>query len=248
MYPGYEIGNTHMSRSDRLIRLMQALRRLPSPVTANRLAFEMEISERSIYRDIQSLRASGAIIDGEAGYGYTLNEDPFLPPMQFDGEEVEALAFGLKSVIEIGDDKLRFAAENAFAKLEACLPNAMRSRLRHSVTGVRSRGKKLVSGIAVSHLRDAIWEEQVATIDYLDLKERKSQRKIWPLTIYYFDSAQVVIAWCCLREDFRMFRLDRIQSINFLDEYFRPKRVGLLREHFEQQEANGYHARSEKQE
>jgi len=224
-----------MSRSDRLIRLMQTLRRLPSPTTAKRLAGEMEISERSIYRDIQSLRSSGAIIDGEAGYGYTLSEDPFLPPMQFEADEVEALALGLKSVMDIGDEKLQFAAENAIAKLEASLPAKMRPRLRHPVMGSRSFGRRARYGIDLAKLRDAVWEEQVIFMNYTDQKDQKSQRNVWPLAILVLDSAQVLIAWCCMREDYRMFRLDRIEQIKFLEDSFRPKRVGLLREYFEQQ-------------
>ena len=222
-----------MSRSDRLIRLMQVMRRLPSPVTASRLATEMEISERSIYRDIQSLRVSGAVIDGEAGFGYTLTEDPSLPPMRFDADEVEALALGLNTVAKLGNSEFTYAAQNALVKLEASLTSNMRLRLRHATVGTYFPQRTPASGADFSKLRDAIWNEQVVYLDYTDLKDQRSQRKIWPLSIYFFDKVQAIIAWCCLREDFRMFRLDKIQEIDFLDESFRPKRVGLLREYFD---------------
>ncbi len=222
-----------MSRPDRLIRLLQTLRRLPSPVTASRLANEMEISERSIYRDIQSLRASGAIIDGAAGFGYTLTEDPSLPPMRFEADEVEVLALGLNTVAKLGNPDLTYAAQNALAKLEASLSEEMRVRLRHATVGTYILQQTPISGENFTLLREAVWDEQVVHLDYLDLKEQPSQRKIWPLAIYFFDKVHAIIAWCCLREDFRMFRLDRVQSIEVLDESFRPKRVGLLREYFE---------------
>ncbi|MBL4600611.1 MAG: YafY family transcriptional regulator [Rhizobiaceae bacterium] len=225
-----------MSRSDRLIRLMQVMRRLPSPVTASRLAVEMEISERSIYRDIQSLRASGAIIDGEAGYGYTFGEDPHLPPMQFDGDEVDALALGLISVMNLGDSDLRFAAENALAKLEAILPEAMRPRLRFPAAATRSFQKKLVSGLDLSKIRNSVWNEKALHFHYVTLAGKPSERKVWPLAIVFLDTVQVLVAWCCLRDDFRTFRLDRIKKLEFLDESFRPKRVGLLRDYFGRKE------------
>lgn len=231
-----------MSRSDRLIRLMQVMRRLPSPVTARRLAVEMEISERSIYRDIQSLRNSGAIIDGEAGYGYTLGEDPFLPPMQFDGDEVDALTLGLISVMEIGDEDLQFAAENAFAKLEAILPEALRPRMRFPATAAKSFRRKLASNIDLTAMRQSIWEERAMFFHYVTAEGKPSERKVWPLAIVFLDTVQVLVGWCCLREDFRTFRLDRIKKLDFLDESFRPKRVGLLRDYFQQEKDKGYHS------
>lgn len=225
-----------MSRSDRLIRLMQAMRRLPSPVTASRLAGEMEVSERSIYRDIQTLRTTGAIIDGEAGFGYTLTEDPSLPPMQFEADEVEALALGLKTVAKLGNSEFTFAAQNALVKLEASLSENMRLRLRHATVGSYLFKRVPAPRVDITKLREAIWEEQAVFLNYQNQKEEHSERKIWPLSIYFFDQVQVVISWCCLRQDFRMFRLDRVQTIEFLEESFRPKRVGLLREYFEQQQ------------
>lgn len=224
-----------VSRSDRLIRLMQALRRLPSPVTASRLATEMEVSERSIYRDIHSLRSTGAIIDGESGFGYTLTEDPSLPPMHFEADEVDALALGLHTVSKLGNSEFTCSAQNALVKLEASLPENMRQRLRHATVGSHILRNTPSTDVDIPRLRDAIWNEQAVQLEYLDLNEQTSTRKVWPLTIYFFNNVQALIAWCCLREDFRMFRLDRIRSIGFLQDYFRPKRVGLLREYFQRE-------------
>jgi len=119
-------------------------------------------------------------------------------------------------------------------KLEASLSEDMRMRLRHATVGTHSFKFRSAptSNVDMAPLREAIWDEQAVYVFYKDLKEQDTQRKIWPLSIYFFDKAEVIIAWCCMREDFRMFRLDRIQSIKFLQESFRPKRVGLLREFF----------------
>ena len=118
-----------MSRTDRLFRLMQALRNLPLPATAGALAQETGVSQRTIYRDIDSLRALGAVIDGEAGFGFTLIEDATLPPLGFVPEEIEALVVGLREVMEVGDPSLAEAAQSALSKLRARLPQGQAHRL-----------------------------------------------------------------------------------------------------------------------
>ena len=122
-----------MSRSDRLFRLLTALRSLPQPVTAARLADETEVSERTLYRDIDTLRAGGAVIDGAAGFGYTLTEDPALPPQMFTRLEVEALVLGLAEVRLAGDPALARAAEVALAKITATLPERVQRQAIHAV-------------------------------------------------------------------------------------------------------------------
>jgi predicted DNA-binding transcriptional regulator YafY len=124
-----------MSRTHRLFQLMQALRNHSPPVTAAVLAMETDVSERTLYRDIDALRGLGAVIDGTAGYGYALTEDPSLPPMMFNDEEIEALVLGLRDVQAIGDPALAKAAGNALAKLQARLPSTQAHRLKHAVLG-----------------------------------------------------------------------------------------------------------------
>ena len=122
-----------MSRPDRLFRLLDVLRTLPQPVTAARLAAETEVSERTLYRDIDTLRAGGALIDGAAGFGYTLTEDPALPPQMFTRLELEALVLGLAEVRLAGDPALARAATAAQAKIIATLPERVQRQAIHTV-------------------------------------------------------------------------------------------------------------------
>lgn len=219
-----------MSRTARLFQLMQALRRLTAPVTAERLADETHVSVRSIYRDIETLRGLGAIIDGTAGYGYVLTEDAALPPMMFDNEEIEALVLGLREVQAIADPVLAQAAENALRKLQARLPNKQSHRLKHAVLSAKRFRDIPKPKIDVAVLRKAAWDEMTVQIAYVDEKGRRSVRSVDPLGIVYLDQTHCLISWCHLRQDMRVFRLDRIQSLEVTNLSFRPRRVPLLKQ------------------
>ncbi len=219
-----------MSRSERLLQLMQLLRTLPAPVLARDLAAELGVSRRSIYRDIGSLRAQGAVIDGEAGYGFTIVEDPALPPMMFSPDEMEALILGLREVDEIGDPVLASAARNALSKLRACLPDRIRQQMEHSFLHAKRFAPRPVITIDMPALRQAMRDEIAVDITYTDKFNAPSQRRILPLSIIYMESALVLTAWCKSRQDFRAFRIDRISQCTKSDESFRPRRVPLMRE------------------
>jgi len=230
-----------MRRADRLLELLQALRRLTPPVTAARLARSMEVSVRTIYRDIDALRRLGVGIDGEAGFGYLLTDDHALPPLKFNAAEVEALALGLRKVMAIGDEDLRLAAENAMSKLKPVLPETARSELEsgillaHSYTRAGRLAELAASGqvarsVDPAMIRQAAREERKLKIGYRDEQGRETERIIWPLAIAYLDTADLVVAWCELRADFRTFRLDRLLSADITDDSFRPNRVPLLRQ------------------
>ena len=122
-----------MSKSDRLLELMQLIRTLPAPVTAAELARELSTSQRTIYRYIENLRAAGAVIDGEAGFGFTVVEDPAMPPMMFNPDEIEALVLGLREVQQIGDPVLANAAKNVLSKVNASLPARIQTQLQNAV-------------------------------------------------------------------------------------------------------------------
>jgi predicted DNA-binding transcriptional regulator YafY len=218
-----------MPRSDRLFRLLQALRRLPAPVTAQRLAEETGVSLRTLYRDIGALRAGGALIDGEAGLGYTLTEDPALPPQMFTRLEVEALVMGLSEVTQIGDPALARAAEDALAKITASLPERVQRQAAHATQLVHHYHPGPATSPFIPVLREAAWEERAVDITYADRDDANSRRRIWPLAIVRLDHALMCLAWCCLRQDFRQFRTDRIAAAEPADEHFRPRRVPLLR-------------------
>ncbi len=226
-----------MSRSARLIQIMQYLRSRRPPVQASAITEEMQVSVRSIYRDIDSLRSAGARIDGEAGFGYTLVEDPALPPMMFSQDEMEALVLGLREVIEVADPVLADAANNALSKLQAVLPERLRDRLEHSVLYAKRFHVRPEIRIDVSALRLATREERAIDIRYCDAVNAATERRVQPLAIIFMDQTLMLIAWCQMRNDFRAFRLDRIEAMILSDESFRPKRAGLLREYFALQAA-----------
>ena len=219
-----------MSRANRLIQLLHEIRLHPPPVTAGQLAGALEVSERTIYRDIDALRAAGARIDGEAGFGYTLTEDPSLPPQMFSHAEIEALVLGLREVREVADPPLAAAAQSALAKLRATLPDRLKSHLENSVLYAKRLRPRPDLIIDPAVIRKAAWTEMALDIRYEDVNEQITQRRVYPLSIVYFDHTLVLMAWCCLRQSDRVFRLDRILELTETDESFRPHRVSLLRD------------------
>ena len=218
-----------MSRSDRLFRLLDAMRRLPAPVTAARLADETGVSERTLYRDIDSLRAGGALIDGAAGLGYTLTEDPALPPQMFTRLEVEALVLGLAEVKAMADPTLARAAEMAMAKITATLPERVQRQAMHAVAQVYRFDKRPSLPVDMNLLRQAAWDEVALDLGYRDSGGIVTERRIYPLSVVYLDRALMVIAWCCLRQDYRRFVVDRMTALSATTESFRPRRVPMLR-------------------
>lgn len=226
-----------MSRSDRLFRLLQAMRVMPAPITAARLAEETGVSLRSLYRDIDSLRAAGARIEGERGYGYRLVEDYALPPQTFDRTEIEAIALGLAEVRHMGDRALADAATSVLAKVAASLPDDREQQLFHAISRVYRPEARFEPAANMDALRDACWREEALEIDYVDKGGGVSQRTIYPLAIVYAERALLVLAWCCLRQDFRMFAPDRITGMARSGASFRPRRAALLRDYLGRLEA-----------
>jgi predicted DNA-binding transcriptional regulator YafY len=223
-----------MSKSDRLFRLLHLLRTLPPPVTAARLAAEAGVSERTLYRDIDTLRAGGALIDGAPGFGYTLTEDPALPPQMFSRLEVEALVLGLAEVRQTGDAALGEAAEAALAKIVATLPERVQRQALHAVLQVYKWNRPPDPPAHIQLIREACWEERALDIHYADAEGYETERRIWPLSVVFLDHAQMVLAWCCLRQDLRRFLIQRIVKVEATDESFRPRRVPLLRDFLRQ--------------
>ncbi len=219
-----------MARPDRLLRLLDAFRRLPKPVTAARLALETEVSERTLYRDIETLRAGGALIDGAAGYGYTLTEDPALPPQMFSQLEVEALVLGLAEVRQAGDPALARAAETALSKITASLPERVQRQAVHAVQRTYRFERRPAAPANLADIRQACWDEMAVDIAYRDKNGQLTQRQILPLSVVFLDRTLMVLGWCCLRQDFRRFHLHQIEAFQVTLTSFRPRRVPLLRE------------------
>lgn len=221
-----------MSRTDRLMRLMDAMRRLPSPVTAARLAIETGVSRRQLYRDIATLRAGGALIDGEAGLGYTLTEDPALPPQSFSRLEIEALRLAVDALGRIGDPDLIGAARDALARIIATLPERQSRQALHAIMRSFAIGpERDPPCVDLAAIRAACWDEIALEIDYRDLKGASTRRVIWPLGLSYTEHNLMLLAHCRLRMDFRIFHVNRIQALRDTGDSFRPHRVGLMREY-----------------
>lgn len=218
-----------MPRTDRLFRLLDALRRLEPPVTAAHLSAETGVSVRSVYRDIETLRAGGAEIGGERGVGYTLVEDGMLRPQTFSRIEIEALTLGMAEVQGMGDPALVAAAQAVLGKVASTLPSLGQQHLLHAVSGVHRFQERYASLPDMAMVRACCWREEALSIGYLDRDGVASERTVWPLAIVYLDRMLVVLARCCLREDFRMFRADRIQWVQATGASFRPRRAALLR-------------------
>ncbi|EPX56384.1 Transcriptional regulator, DeoR family [Cystobacter fuscus DSM 2262] len=219
-----------MSRAERLLELLQLLRRQRGPVSGAVLADKLGISLRTLYRDIASLQAQGAGIEGEPGFGYILRPGFMLPPLMFSEEELEALVLGSRWVAHRADDRLGLAARDALAKIAAVLPEDLRDDLESSTLLV-GPGEPLVAGdLDLGTVRRAIREERKLVITYRDLKEAESTRTIWPFALGFFDRVRVIVAWCELRQGFRHFRADRLTTLTPSQTRYPRRRQALLRE------------------
>lgn len=218
-----------MSRSERLLDLLQVLRRYRQPVSGRRLAEETGVSLRTLYRDIASLQAQGAHIEGEPGLGYVLKPGFMLPPMMFSPEEIEALVLGSRWVSKRTDDHLASAAADALAKIAAVLPPELRDELESSTLLV---GPSLpaTNGVDIAALRRAIRNERKVELSYVDNDGSETERTIWPFALGFFEHVRVVMAWCELRLDFRHFRADRIREITFTETRYPRRRQVLLKD------------------
>ncbi|QKK27682.1 helix-turn-helix transcriptional regulator [Rhizobium hidalgonense] len=219
-----------MSRSERLLDLLQVLRRHRRPVSGGVLADEIGVSIRTLYRDIASLQAQGAAIEGEPGVGYILKPGFLLPPLMFPPEEIEALVLGSRWVADRGDDPLRDAARNALARIAAVLPPELRDALDASALLVGPGVKIPVDSVDPALLRKAIRTERKLSLSYSDGAGVASERLVWPFALAFFDQVRVLLGWCELRQDFRSFRTDRIVHAHALDARYPKRRQALLKQ------------------
>lgn len=217
-----------MSRSERLLDLLQTLRRHRQPVSGETLARELGISIRTLYRDIVTLQGQGADIVGEPGMGYVLKPGFMLPPLMFSEDELEALVLGSRWVAKrSGGGSLGQAAENALAKIASVLPPDLRERLDTTNLLVGSRTVPPVQEADLSEIRLAIRTERKLHIFYTDEAGHQTERTIWPFALGFFDHVRIVLAWCEARDDFRSFRTDRISTMTKIADRY-PQRKGAL--------------------
>jgi predicted DNA-binding transcriptional regulator YafY len=202
-----------MQRAERLNDIVHHLRRMHQAVTANTLAETFEVSLRTIYRDIQSLVASGAPISGEAGVGYVIDKRYHLPPIMFDADEIEAIALGIGMVGNWTDDQFSAKAQSAFKKIQATLPAPLLQELHQISTFSAPSQYKIPWTVSFTEVRECIRRKNKVQFSYLDLQERTTQRTIWPLALVSFSPVWLLAGWCELRQSFRNFRLDRVSEL-----------------------------------
>jgi len=219
-----------VSRAQRLLDLIQVLRRHRHPVSGATLAEATGVSLRTLYRDIELLKAEGAHIDGEAGVGYVLRPGFMLPPLMFSEEEIEALVLGSRWVHQRADRALADAAANVLAKIGAVLPKDLRDTLDESGLLI-GPGDPIAAGDAqLPKIRQAIRTERKIGLSYRDNNGADSKRTIWPFALSFFEKVRVVVAWCELREDYRHFRTDRIVVLNMTEKRYPRRRQAMLKE------------------
>jgi predicted DNA-binding transcriptional regulator YafY len=219
-----------VSRAERLLDLIQVLRRYRLPVSGAVLAEELGVSLRTLYRDIETLKGQGARIDGEAGVGFVLRPGFMLPPLMFSEDEIEALVLGSRWVSERADDPMGQAARNALAKIAAVLPDDLKSELELSSLLI-GPGEPISAGDAdLPAIRDAVRRERKVRITYADAQGAATKRTIWPIALAFFDRVRIVVAWCELRDGYRHFRTDRIQTLASTDKRYPRRRAALLKE------------------
>jgi predicted DNA-binding transcriptional regulator YafY len=207
-----------MRRADRLFQLVQLLRARPV-TTAERLALELEVSARTVYRDVADLIASGVPIEGEAGVGYALPRGFDLPPMMFDAEEIGALVLGARMVQAFGDESLARRAKSVLAKLEAVVPERLRKNFARPELHVW-KGLKREVRASVETWRRGIDERRKLRLCYSDQQGTGTERIVRPLCLAFWGPVWTAGAWCELRKDFRNFRADRMRTVELTDVRF----------------------------
>lgn len=219
-----------MARSERLLALLQLLRRHRHPVSGATLADELGVSIRTLYRDIATLQAQGADIEGEPGVGYVLRPGFMLPPLMFSQSELEALMLGFRWVQKFADMPMTKAASDALAKISAVLPAELRDELENTALLVGPRRVVDAEVVDLVLLRSAIRRERKLRLAYADGAGTFTDRVVWPVALGYFEETRMLVAWCEARNDFRHFRTDRMREITLLESRYPRRRAQLLKD------------------
>lgn len=216
-----------MRRADRLFQIVQYLRggRL---VTAANLAEWLEVSERTIYRDITDLQSSGVPIEGEAGVGYLMRDGYDLPPLMFTRDEIVALVAGARLIKAWGGAAMARAAEEALVKIETVLPDKERHRASEIQIYAMATGMTDDVRATIDSVEKAIDKRQRLSLLYRDVENQTTGRVIRPLGLWFWGKVWTLVAWCELRDDFRIFRLDRIDESKLTGDQFKVERGKTL--------------------
>lgn len=219
-----------MRRADRLFDIIQALRRASGPLTAAQLAEQLEVTVRTVYRDIASLQASRVPIEGAAGLGYLLRQGFDLPPLMFTRDEIEAILVGARLIKRTGDPGLQAAAEGVLSKLSVALPAHLRDHLDLAPVYVSPAGAVTPQQADLTDIRTAIRDRRKLRLSYVDVDGKATERVVLPLAIAYFVEATLLCGWCELRQGQRNFRLDRIRQMALLEDSFADDHARLMAE------------------
>jgi len=217
-----------MRRADRLFEIIQILRRVRRPLSAQAIADELEVSKRSVYRDIATLMAQRVPIRGEAGVGYVLEDGFDMPPLMLTTEEIDAAVLGALWVSTRAEPELARAAENLLAKIEAITPEPLRRHIEGTAMSVRPLAPASQDQVDAGLLRQAILDGRKVSLGYRDKDGRESERVVWPILLGYRDEGRILAAWCELREGFRYFRTDRMTFAKRLDDRY-PENPAALK-------------------
>jgi predicted DNA-binding transcriptional regulator YafY len=217
-----------MRRADRLFDVIQVLRTAKQPVTAATLAAELEVTVRTIYRDVATLQARRVPIEGAPGLGYVLRKGFDLPPLMFTVDEIEAVTVGARMVQRLRDPELQAAARRVLDKVTVVLPESLRGHLADAPFYVSQGEAATPQGVEMAAVRSAIRDRRKLRIAYVDEKSRRTRRTIWPLAMAYYVDVTLVGAWCELRKDLRNFRVERIAASRVLAERFQDHNGRLL--------------------
>lgn len=219
-----------MTRTERLLELIQIFRRSPYAISGEALAQELGISLRTVYRDIATLRVQGAPIEGAPGVGYLLKPGFTLPPLMFSVEELEALLLGSRWVNATADRKLAWAARNAIAKISSVLPRDVKREFETSNLWVGERSHPAQHDVVLQTIRKSIRDQRKVALVYRDEAGQVSERTIWPFVVGFMESCQIVAAWCETRKAYRRFRIDRISQCRSEESTYPSPREELLKE------------------
>jgi predicted DNA-binding transcriptional regulator YafY len=211
-----------MRRADRLFQIVQLIRgrRL---TTAEFLAERLEVSVRTVYRDVAALQMQGVPIDGEAGVGYRMKAGFDLPPLMFSKSEAQALVAAVRLSQPQLDEGLTGEAEGALGKILAVLSPAARAAAESLAVFAPQTGLDAATRQRLARLREATENRNKLSLHYEDLSEQTSERIVRPLACFFWGPVWTLAAWCELREDFRSFRVDRIRALSVLEQRFRDE-------------------------
>lgn len=219
-----------MRRADRLFQIIQILRRSSRPITGEAIAQELEVSKRTVYRDIADLVGQRVPIQGEAGFGYVLARDYDMPPLMLTPDELEAVVLGAQWVAERSDAALANAARDVVAKISAAVPTRLLPFISEPSVGAKPRDPQPPPRIDLSGLRRAIREGNKVRLRYRDETGKRTTRTTWPVLLGYSETTNLLVAWCELRQSFRHFKTERILHLEFLDEPYQLERRELRRQ------------------